>query len=216
MIYLISNTKPWNLDQRVEHLEVCQISFFNKKFETNDFEALIITSKNAIKFLKINEIEIDKKINVFAIGEASFKACKEFGFENIYLSKNAHGNEFAIEILPFLKGKKALYIKAKETASKLSEILQNGGVLLSNIIAYENLCVKLPQNKKPGKNSILIFTSPKNVESFICNFGFDDSYKCVCIGKTTAKILNEYTKAIVCKTQDINACIDEALRIFTL
>ena len=209
MIFLVSNSP--SIDERVKHLQVCEIKFFEFG-NLGEFDSIIITSKNAIKALEFNQIRINLNTQIYAIGEASHKEAKKFGFKNIYLAKNSHGSEFAREILPFLKGK-ILYLKAKETVSNLDKFLLQNGVNLSVVIAYENVELDLDISQKPPKNSVLIFSSPKNVKSFVRNFGWDESYKAVSIGNTTAKILQEFCEPKICENQLINSAINLALLI---
>lgn len=209
MIYLISNTP--SDDKHIKHLQVCDIKFANFKLD-GEYDSIVITSKNAIKSLEFNQICPNLKTQIYAIGEASYEEAKKFGFKNIYLAKNSHGSEFAREILPFLKGK-ILYLKAKETVSNLDKFLLQNGVNLSVITAYENVELNLSNLAKPPKNSVLIFTSPKNVKAFVKNFGWDESYRVISIGNTTAKILNEFTNPQICEIQSINSAINLALLI---
>ena len=75
----------------------------------------------------------------------------EFGFSEIYTGKDAHGDNFAREILPLLKGKKVLYLKGKDSASNFLEILRDGGVNIKAIIAYENVLNHLQNGAKTAK-----------------------------------------------------------------
>ena len=209
MIFLVSNSPC--ADERVTHMQVCEIKF-EKFANLGEFDSIIITSKNAIKALEFNQICVDLNTQIYAIGEASFNEAKNFGFKNIYLAKNSHGSKFANEILPLLKGR-VLYLKAKETISNLDKFLLQSGVNLSVITAYENVELNLANSVKPPKNSVLIFTSPKNVRSFVANFGWDESYKAVSIGNTTAKILQEFCEPKICENQSINSAINLALLI---
>ena len=143
---------------------------------------------------------------VFAIANSCAAAAREFGFSEIYTGQNAHGDDFAREILPLLNGKKVLYLKGKDSASNFLEILQDGGVNVKAVVAYENVLNHCKMELKPPKNSILIFASPINVRNFLANFGWDESYQTISIGKVTAKELN-FTKPLVSQSQDINACI---------
>ena len=202
-IYLVSNTKT--TDESVINLSVSKIEFL--KFEINliEFDALVATSKNAFKALKFNSI-LPINLPVFAIANSCAAAAREFGFSEIYTGQNAHGDDFAREILPLLNGKKVLYLKGKDSASNFLEILQKGGVNIKAVIAYENVLNPCKMELKPPKDSILIFASPINVRNFLSIFGWDESYQTISIGKVTAKELN-FTKPLVSQSQDINACI---------
>ena len=203
-IYLVSNTKT--ADESVVNLSVSKIEFL--KFEINliEFDALVATSKNAFNALKFNEINALENLPVFAIASSCAAAAREFGFSEIYTGQNAHGDDFAREILPLLKGKKVLYLKGKDSASNFLEILQKGGVNIKAVIAYENVLNPCKMELKPPKNSILIFSSPINVRNFLTNFGWDESYQTISIGKITAKEL-KFSTPLVSQSQDINACI---------
>ena len=202
-IYLISNTKT--ADESVVNLSVSRIEFLKFDLNLSEFDLLVATSKNAFKALKFNDI-LPINLPVFAIANSCAAAAKEFGFSEIYTGQNAHGDDFAREILPLLKGKKVLYLKGKDSASNFLEILQDGGVNIKAIIAYENVINPCNMELKPPKNSILIFASPINVRNFLSIFGWDESYQTISIGKVTAKEL-KFTTPIVSQNQDINACI---------
>jgi len=167
-----------------------------------------------VKTLVLNEI----KFNKFSVNLAEFdalvltssRAASEFGFAQIYTAKNAHGNDFAAEIAPLLQGKKMLFLRARETASGVGEILRSSGVNLTQIIAYENVFKSLKEEQKPPKNSAIIFTAPSAVRNFMRNFGWDESYKAVAIGLTTAKELEIFTSPVVSAQQNINSCVSLA------
>ena len=202
-IYLISNTKTTN--ESVINLSVSKIEFLKFELNLSDYDVLVATSKNAFNALKFNGIS-PINLPVFAIANSCASAAREFGFSEIYTGKNAHGDDFAREILPLLKGKKVLYLKGKDSVSNFLEILQNGGVNIKAVIAYENVLNPCKMELKPPKNSILIFASPINVRNFLTNFGWDESYQTISIGKVTAKEL-KFSTPLVSQSQDINACI---------
>jgi len=203
-IYLVSNTKT--ADESVINLSVSKILFLKFEINLSEYDTLVATSKNAFKALKFNEISALENLPVFAIASGCAAAAKGLGFTQIYTGQNAHGDDFAREILPLLKGKKVLYLKGKDSASNFLEILQDGGVNIKAVIAYENVLNPCKMELKPPKDSILIFASPINVRNFLSNFGWDESYQTISIGKVTAKEL-KFTTPIVSQNQDINACI---------
>ena len=203
-IYLVSNTKT--ADESVVNLSVSRIEFLKFDLNLSEFDLLVATSKNAFNALKFNEISVLENLPVFAIASGCAAAAKGLGFTQIYTGQNAHGDDFAREILPLLKGKKVLYLKGKDSASNFLEILQKGGVNIKAVIAYENVLNPCKMELKPPKNSILIFSSPINVRNFLTNFGWDESYQTISIGKITAKEL-KFSTPLVSQSQDINACI---------
>lgn len=201
-IYLISHTP----NNSVKNLKVCEIKFHKFSVDLSKFDALVLTSKNSVKALKFNLINL-ANLEVFSIGEGTTKEALNFGFTKIYTAKNAHGNEFANEIARLLKSKKTLFLKAKETVSDVGGILRSSGVNLTEIIAYENSFLNLDKSLKPENGSTLIFTSPSNVKGFLRNFDIDESYKLIAIGNATAKLLKNYPNLTISSSQSIDDCI---------
>lgn len=203
MIYLCSNTP--SSQKNIINLNLCQIKFNKFSVDLNQFDAVIFTSKNAVKALEKNQIKIPKNIKVFSIGSPTSKAALDAGFEDIYTSPFHHGNDFAKDIDEKLKGLKIAFFRAKEVVSKIAKLLNDRDI--TEIIAYENIILENTNLQKPPKDSIIVFTSPKNVRAFIQNFGFDTSYKAIAIGNATAKPLMEVCEPIISKDQTIEACL---------
>ena len=149
MIYLVGSNLEF---EGVKTLVLNEIKF--NKFSVNlaEFDALVLTSKNSVNALKFNQIS-PASLQIYSIGEGTSRAASEFGFAQIYTAQNAHGNDFAAEIAPFLKNKKTLFLRARETASSVGEILRSSGVNLTQIIAYENVFKPLEKEQKPPKKS---------------------------------------------------------------
>ncbi|MCR4942137.1 MAG: uroporphyrinogen-III synthase [Campylobacter sp.] len=208
MIYLISNTK--SDDKEVINFALSEIKFEKFSLDLSKFDALIISSKNAIKALQINQISLFQT-QIYVLGKASLQSAKNFGFEKIKISSKAYGNDLANEFKDELKGKKVLYLRAKQIASSLPEILLENGVNLTQIIAYESVEISNLINP-PKAGSVLIFTSPKNVQIFKKIFSLD-TYKLVAIGESTAKALGEQKKVFIPQICDIDACIKLAKTI---
>lgn len=211
MIYLVSNT-PF-LHEKVINLKVCDIKFKIFNIEKK-YDAIIFTSKNAVKALEYNQIMPSLKTDIYTIGIPTFKAAKNFGFENIYIGRARTGNAFACEISHLLvRKKRVLYLKAEKTVSKLNLILERDGVRLDCIEAYENKFVKVDISLKPPSSAVLIFTSPFNVECFVKNFGWDESWRAVAIGKITAQSLEKYCEVAICGKVSIKDCVQTALKM---
>ena len=204
MIYLCSNTSCD--DENIVHLELCKIKYASFSVDLSAFSALVISSKNAISALEFNKIPPNNKISVFAIGKASANAASKYGFGCVYKAQNSHGDEFALEIAPGLKGKKTLLLRPKEQISDIKGILEKNGVLLSEQIAYENSIVTAPK-RQFETGAVFIFASPKNVEGFLKNFAWRDDFRAVAIGKSTASALKSFTNPLVSNKQNISECI---------
>lgn len=204
MIYLCSNTSV--NDENIIHLELCKIEYASFCVDLSAFSALVISSKNSINALKFNHIALNDEIYVFAIGKASANAAKDYGFTQVYEAQNSHGDDFALEIATMLKGKKTLLLRPKEQISNIEGILEKNGVPLSEQIAYENSIVTAPK-RCFETGAVFIFASPKNVEAFLANYAWQDDFKAVAIGKSTAKALEKICQPIVSNEQSLQECI---------
>lgn len=200
-IYL-TNAKKF---EGVNNLELLGIEYLNFNVNLNDFEYIIFTSQNGV-------IALDKQNNNWktkkslAISDGTASKIVELGGELFFVGRSGHGNSFAEEIVDFLTGKKALYIRPKEVASKLGTILKSCEIEFTEIIAYETTC--MPQNKYNfSDNSIFIFTSPKMFGCFFSNFAWKSSWTAVAIGKTTADAIPNDISFIICDNPSIEDCV---------
>lgn len=206
MIYLCSNTAF----KGVYHLNLCALEFKNFSVNLGDFDALIITSKNAISALEFNQIPPNDEICVFVIGKSTANAAKGYGFKNIYEGQNSHGDDFALEIASLLKKKKVLLLSPKEQVSDIKGILEREKISLTQIIAYENKITQNPPKLEFKPNDIFIFTSPKNARAFLTHFKWQSEFRAIAIGKSTANALLGITQPLISQSQSIEACINLA------
>lgn len=200
-IYLLSNQKY----DGVQNLEVFKINFIPSLIDYKKYDALIITSKNAI--LAIDEFSSKwKDIPCYAIALKTAKVIEKLGGKVEFIGLSGHGNEFANELIPHLKNKRVLYLRAKRVVSNLVEILKNENIYIKEEIVYETICNE-NINKNLEKNSTFIFTSPSTIECFFKNFIWDKSYNAIVIGNTTALYLPKNIKYKVSSQTSIEECI---------
>ena len=205
-IYLLSNQTY----SEVENIEVFQIEYIKSKIDLLKYDALIFTSKNAVYSLdSFNEDW--KKIPSFVIAPKTAQVIEKLGGKIAFTGITSHGNEFAQELIEFLKNKKVLYIKSSKTVSNLVEILKKNEVLLDELVAYQTTCKK--SNVLLEDNSIFIFTSPSSVECFFKQYTWKNSYKAIVIGKTTANYLPKNVDCTISSQTSIDECINLAKQI---
>lgn len=178
-------------------------------------DSLIFTSKNAILAL----IESAKKheplrawVNIpsYVIGHASAKALQNACANIAHIGSDAHGANFAKELIELLADKNPLYLRAQNIVSKLDEKLISANIKLKQIVAYINQPKKLDSALKPKGNSVLIFTSPSTFAFFKQNFGWNPNYVAVAIGMTTFSAFDSDMVAFVSQKQNIEGCIELA------
>ncbi|HIP12210.1 MAG TPA: uroporphyrinogen-III synthase [Arcobacter sp.] len=205
-IYLLSNIK--NLDFDIKSLNIFDINFLEYDIDFNSYDALIFTSKNAI--YSINHDTSWKNISSYAISKKTAQILKESSSNLQFTGISGHGDDFAKELIPILKNKKVLYIRAKKVVSNLHKILNKNNILCEELVTYETTCINYNVDKKPNKNSIIIFSSPSTIECFLSNFTWDDSYLAIVIGKTTAKYLPLNINYKISQETSLESCIKMA------
>lgn len=201
MIYLTNNDKEY---EGVVNLPLLATEYSLIDIDLNLYDAIIVTSKNAVKALN-NSFKDWHKKPIYSISKPTSDYTISLNGNVVYTGISGHGNDFANELIPLLVDKKVLYLKAFEVVSSLEEILKNHHINLTSHIAYKTVCQQLGTTLE--SNSIIIFTSPSNIECFLRNFSWDITNRAVCIGKTTALRLPEYIKYYVSSKTSIDECI---------
>lgn len=203
MIYLIGKERFTG----VKNIVLNTIKFMDFSINLNDFDALIITSQNALKALKQSKSELNLAINIYAVGQESANYAKKLGFTQIKIPPKAYGKDLSRAFKDELKDKKCLYLRAKTIASHLDKELINAGVKLSQIITYENIYQAPKRSLKLQKPAVFIFTSPSGVNNFLKTYELNKNDQCVVIGTTTAAALPQMQNIFIPKEQSIKACV---------
>ncbi len=188
MIYLYSQTPP-STQEDIEHISLTNIEFLDfKKPKFKQYDAIIFSSKNGVKSLA-KYFSRWRDLSIFAIGKATKKEILKLGDCKVYTPSLAYGDIFAKELVPKLKGKKVLIIRAKKVITDIEGILKKHDIETKKLITYKTSCKHKNNLKKPKKDDVLIFTAPSGVKCFLKHFKLKKSYKIVCIGKKTAQAL---------------------------
>ena len=205
-IYLLNEQKF----DGVENLEVFEIEYLKFDLDLKKYDALVFTSKNAIFSLEENGIRW-KSIPSYVIAPKTADIAKEFGANIAFIGFSGHGNDFAYELIPYLKDKKTLYVRVLKTVSNLANILKENGINIDEVIAYKTSCNK-QEKKALDKNSTIIFTSPSSVECFFRKYSWEDSFKAIAIGKTTALYLPKNIKCEISSLTSVEECVKLAFK----
>ncbi|RDU58314.1 uroporphyrinogen-III synthase [Helicobacter sp. MIT 99-5507] len=206
-------------ESNIKSLVVSEIELLEFTLNLANIDALIFTSKYAIKSLANNADRLNdhtwKKIPSFVIGKSSADYLRQMGGKIEYIGEDSHGDGFANEIIPLLKDRNPLYIRAKKIVSHINEKLIHQKIKLHEVVGYENKIKKLDSKLAPKPNSILIFTAPSHYKAFLSNFKWDGSYIAVAIGMTTFGVFDAGVNAFVSPKQSIQACIELAEELNT-
>jgi len=187
------------------NLPVIKTEFFDAEINIDDFDVLIFTSKNGVKGIDRLGIDWKRKPSI-AIGDATADAIKELGGRVSFVSTEAYGDELAIEITKRYRFLKFLYPRAKEIASSLPDILRRKGSDIAEVVIYETIC-ETSAFDMPEDGSAIVFSSPSTVKCFFEKFGWNSSYKCVAIGKTTAAAIDFCDEIYVSPKQTLEAAV---------
>jgi len=205
-IYLLSNQKY----KDIENLEVFKIEYLPSNIDFSIYDALIITSKNAI--YSVNSFTNDwKNIPCYAIASKTADIINKEGGITNFVGNSGHGNDFAKEILPLIKGKKVLYLRALKVVSNLYENLKENGIDITQIVTYKTVCNDAIE-KQIEDNSTIIFTSPSSINCFFKKYTWNKSLKAIVIGNTSANFMPKGIKYKVSDKTSIEECIKLALK----
>lgn len=177
-----------------------------------DRDCLIFTSRYAINALAKSAKNCEQLahwVNMpsYVIGGSSAKQLEEYSANVAFIGSDAHGANFAKELVEKLQDKHPLYLRAERIVSNLNQKLLEAKIDLKECIAYSNQPKNLDMSLKPASNSVLIFTAPSAYQSFKQNFGWDGSYVAVAIGMTTFSAFDSDVMGFVSQIQSIEGCI---------
>ena len=207
-IYLLSDTHH----KGVINLPQIEPVYRDIKIDLSSYEALIFSSKNAVKAInKINKNWC--KIPSYAIGKQTANMIEEKGGRVEFIASSSYGDSFAREVSSKLQNKKTLFLRAKKVVSDLENILKKSGVDISSIIVYETLCRQKITLHVEDEKKVFIFTSPSTVDCFFSNYEWQKNYSAVCIGEVTARAVPLGISLHISNTQTIEACIELAKTI---
>jgi uroporphyrinogen-III synthase len=191
-----------SLGHQVSHLPLLSVEeIVHEKINFVNFNGVIFTSANAVKF--INHDEINKTIKCFCVGEATEKKARSFGFQNTIASEGNVSNlkELILQNHDPLNGQ-LLYVSGEIITVDLDQQLTNEGYSIKRIINYkvnhnqnfkDEFVNKLKQNipdmvyvySQNSGSSFLNFIKIHQLESLWMDTNL------MCIGEKTSSILNE-------------------------
>ena len=208
MIYLLS---PLSKEGTI-HLPMIRFSLLPSTIDFSRCDTLMFTSKQAVRSAEALNPEW-KKYPCLAIGSATAKEIELLGGKVFYQPKSFYGERLSQDIITQFQDKKILYLRPKEVSFDSKNFLSKEGIQIQEQIIYETSCISYEKKEKPGKNAIIIFTSPSTIHCFLKNFEWDESYTAVVIGEATKEHLPTHARYEVADTPIIDACITKASQI---
>ena len=139
-LYLIQNLIK--LGHIATHLPVIKIEKLEtKKINLLNYQAVIFTSSNAIRFMNIEKF--NSKIKCFCVGKTTELTAKQVGFINTYSSEGTVDSliELIVRTLESKTGK-LLYLSSEFISKDLDKDLTNAGYTVDRISNYTSLPVE--------------------------------------------------------------------------
>ena len=190
------------LGHEVSHLPLINIE--SKNYESinfSDFNGIVFTSANAIKFLNLKLI--NRKISWFCGGNATERKAKSSGFQNIFCADGNVNNlkELILQNFNSSDGK-LLYVSGEIISNQLDQQLISEGYNIKRIINYtanpvEKFNDKFIEKLKLKMPEIVYIYSENSAISFlnlIKNYQLEKLWlntNLMCIGEKTSAVLNE-------------------------
>jgi len=191
-LYLIENLIK--LGHLVTHLPVIEIKKLEtKKVNLLNYQGVIFTSSNAIKFMNIEKF--NSKIKCFCVGKATEFTAKQIGFVNTYTSEGTVDSliELIIRTLDNKSGK-LLYLSSEFISKDLDIDLASEGYSVDRISNYTSLPIE-----EIDKKTLIFFE--KNPPDVIFIYSSKSA-------KNLFKLINKYSLLNVV-TQSNLMCISE-------
>ena len=130
------------LGHMVTHLPVIKIEKLEtKKINLLNYQGIIFTSSNAIKFMNIEKF--NSKIKCFCVGKATELIAKQIGFINTYTSEGTVDSltELIIRSLDN-KSEKLLYLSSEFISKDLDKDLISAGYSVDRISNYTSIPIE--------------------------------------------------------------------------
>ena len=191
-----------SLGHQVSHLPLLSVEeIMHDKINFLDFNGIIFTSANAVKFL--NKDEINKTIKCFCVGEKTEKKARSIGFQNTIAAEGNVSNlkELILQNYDASSGK-LLYVSGETISVDLHQQLINEGYSIKRIVNYRvnhnvnfnnDFVRELKQNipdmvyvySQNSGSSFLKFIKINQLESLWMDTNL------MCMSEKTSSILNE-------------------------
>ena len=191
-----------NLGHTVSHLPLLSVEMvpYDRNL-TQNCEAIIFTSANAIKFLDLKNM--NKNIKCFCVGLATEKKAKNVGFQNIISAEGSVRNlkELILQNFKSSDGN-LIYVSGEIISSDLDKQLIKEGYSIKRLIDYKtnhnkNFEKIFVENLKQNMPEIVYIYSQNSALSFL-NFIKNErteslwmNTNLMCMGEKTSSILNE-------------------------
>ena len=183
------------------------IKLLKPKINFDDYDYLIITSKQASKVLEQYDKDSYISKKALCVSKQSALSYEKLGGDILDIGAG-YGDNLVDKIKQFPKTTSWLYLRAKIIASDFIAICNADGYNIDEIIVYESDCSQDILECEVEDDANLIFTSPSSVKCFLKNKTIKPTHKVIVIGKTTAKALPNGVNFIISDETTIKSCME--------
>ena len=190
------------LGHNVSHMPVIEIQKVeHREINFKEFNAIIFTSANSLKFLDTKKI--NKNIFCFCVGIATEKKALSIGFQNVITAEGNVRNLKELILQNFNpSGGKILYISGEIISSNIQKDLNSVGYNVERVVNYsskpiihlnENFLKDL-KNNMPDIVYIYSENSAKNFLNLINNYNLNDYWmdtNLMSISEKASSVLNK-------------------------
>ena len=186
---------------RVSNLPLLEINKLDyNEIKIYNYDAIIFTSSNAIKFLELKNI--NKNILCFCVGSSTEKTARLNGFQHVFAADgNVRNLKELVQQNLSLKDNKILYVSGDIVSYPLDKDLISEGYNVVRLINYtvshnKNLDLTFLESLKKDMPNIVYVYSENSAKSFlnlIKKYELVDYWmntNLMCIGEKTSTVLN--------------------------
>ncbi len=179
-------------------LEIYKLDY--NEIKIYNYNAIIFTSSNAIKFLNLKNIK--KNILCFCVGSYTEKTARSNGFQNVFAADgNARNLKELVQQNLSIKDNKILYVSGDIVSFPLDKELISEGYNVKRLINYtvkhnKNLDTSFLKSLKRDMPNLVYVYSENSAKSFlnlIKKYELVDYWmntNLMCIGEKTSSVLN--------------------------
>ena len=191
-----------SLGHQISHLPLLSVDKINyDKIDFSNYEGVIFTSANAVKFLNLKQI--DKKIVCFCVGNATENKARDSGFQNVITAEGNVNNLKELVLKNFnQKDGKLIYVSGEMVSTNLDQQLIKEGYKIDRIINYrtthnQKFDETFVKDLKLNIPDMVYIYSQNSAQSFLNFIKINQSENLwmntnlMCIGEKTSSILNE-------------------------
>lgn len=170
----------------IEMIDTSMISFVEVPFECpqESYDVVFFTSPRSAKFY-LNRCKLASNTEIATIGKVTSDFVTSLGYEVSFTGVTSGipalvSKEFAA----FVGQRKVLFPQSNYSQKSMQESIANNQI--TDLVVYKTALTPVRLKEKP---SVLVFTSPTNVESFLQLNSITPEQKVIAWGKTTEGFL---------------------------